>query len=42
MVDSLSKRYDFDGVDIDYRRTPEGVEVVAVGLDGVGELIRPR
>jgi hypothetical protein len=40
MVDSLTLQYYFDGIDIAYRRTPEGVEVVAVGLDEVGELIR--
>jgi hypothetical protein len=40
MVDSLTLQYDFDGIDIAYRRTPQGVEVVAVGLEEVGELIR--
>ncbi len=40
MVDSLTLQYDFDGIDIAYRRTNQGVEVVAVGLDEVGELIR--
>jgi hypothetical protein len=40
MVDSLALQYYFDGIDIAYRRTPHGVEVVAVGLEEVGELIR--
>ena len=40
MVDSLTLQYYFDGIDIAYRRTPQGVEVVAVGLEEVGELIR--
>jgi hypothetical protein len=40
MVDSLTLQYYFDGIDIAYRRTTQGVEVVAVGLDEVGELIR--
>ncbi len=33
-------QYDFDGIDIAYRRTSQGVEVVAVGFEEVGELIR--
>ena len=40
MVDSLTLQYYFDGIDIAYRRTSQGVEVVAVGLEEVGELIR--
>ena len=40
MIDSLTLQYYFDGIDIAYRRTPQGVEVVAVGLEEVGELIR--
>jgi hypothetical protein len=40
MVDSLTLQYYFDGIDIAYRRTAQGVEVVAVGLQEVGELIR--
>jgi hypothetical protein len=40
MVDSLTLQYYFDGIDIAYRRTPQGVDVVAVGLEEVGELIR--
>ena len=40
MVDSLTLQYYFDGIDIAYRRTPQGVEVVAIGLEEVGELIR--
>jgi hypothetical protein len=40
MVDSLTLQCYFDGIDIAYRRTPQGVEVVAVGLEEVGELIR--
>ena len=38
--DSLALQYYFDGTDIAYRRTSVGVEVVAVGLEEVGELIR--
>ena len=40
LVDSLTLQYYFDGIDIAYRRTPRGIEVVAVGLEEVGELIR--
>jgi hypothetical protein len=40
MVASLTLQYYFDGIDIAYRHTPQGVEVVAVGLEEVGELIR--
>jgi hypothetical protein len=40
MVDSLTLQYYFDGIDVAYRHTTQGVEVVAVGLDEVGELIR--
>ena len=40
MVDSLTLQYYFDGIDIAYRRTSQGVEVIAVGLEEVGELIR--
>jgi hypothetical protein len=40
LVDALTLQYYFDGIDIAYRRTPRGVEVVAVGLEEVGELIR--
>jgi hypothetical protein len=40
MLDSLTLQYYFDGIDVAYRRTTQGVEVVAVGLDEVGELVR--
>ncbi len=40
MVDSLTLQYYFDGIDIAYRRTSQVVEVVAVGLEEVGKLIR--
>ena len=40
MLDSLTLQYYFDGIDIAYRSTTQGVEVVAVGLDEVGELVR--
>ena len=40
MLDSLTLQYYFDGIDVAYRRTTRGVEVVAVGLDEVGELVR--
>jgi hypothetical protein len=40
LADSLTLQYYFDGIDIAYRRTPRGIEVVAVGLEEVGELIR--
>ena len=40
MVDSFTLQYYFDGIDVAYRRTTQGVEVVAVGLDEVGELVR--
>jgi hypothetical protein len=42
MIDSFTLQYYFDGIDIAYRRTTQGVEVVAVGLEEVGELIRTR
>jgi hypothetical protein len=40
MIDSFTLQYYFDGIDIAYRHTTHGVEVVAVGLEEVGELIR--
>jgi hypothetical protein len=40
MVDSLNLQYYFDGIDIAYRRTPHGVEVLAVGLEEVGAFLR--
>jgi hypothetical protein len=40
MVDSLTLQYYFDGIDIAYRRTPQGVEVLAVGLEELGEFLR--
>ncbi len=40
MIDSYTLQYYFDGIDIAYRRTTQGVEVVAVGLEEVSELIR--
>lgn len=40
MVDSLTLQHYFDGIDVAYRRTTQGVEAVAIGLDEVGELIR--
>ena len=40
MLDSLTLQYYFDGIDVAYRRTTQGVEVVAVGLAEVGDLVR--
>jgi hypothetical protein len=40
MVDSLTLQYYFDGIDIADRRSAQGVEVLAVGLEELGALIR--
>ena len=39
MVDSLCLRYYFDGIDVAYRQSPRGVEVLAVGLEEVGKFV---
>jgi hypothetical protein len=39
IVDSLCLQYDFDGIDVAYRQSPHGVEVLAVGLEEVGRFI---
>ena len=38
--DDLTLQYYFENTLIAYRRTPQGVEVVAVGLDEIGELVK--
>jgi hypothetical protein len=40
LVDSLTLQYYYGGYDVAYRETPQGIEVVAVGLAEIGELIR--
>ena len=40
LVDSLSLQYYFEGIDVAYRTTTPGVEVLAVGLREVAELVR--
>jgi len=39
-VDSLTLQYYFEGYDVAYRQTPQGIEVLAVGLQEIGELLR--
>lgn len=39
MVDSLCLQYFFDGIDVAYRQSARGVEVLAVGLEEVGRFI---
>ncbi len=40
MVDDLTLQYYFEGEEIAYRRTDQGIEVFAVGLEEIGEYIR--
>jgi hypothetical protein len=40
LVDRLTLQYYFEDLDIAYRSTPQGVEVLAVGLDEIGALVR--
>jgi hypothetical protein len=40
LVDSLTLQYYYGGLDVAYRRTAEGVEVLAVGPDEIGRLVR--
>lgn len=39
MIDDLTLQYYFEGEEIAYRHTPEGIEVLAVGLDEIGDYI---
>jgi hypothetical protein len=38
--DDLTLQYYFEGALVAYRRTPQGVEVLAIGLDEVGEMVK--
>ena len=40
LVDSLSLQYYFEGIDVAYRTTTPGVEILAIGLSEVAELVR--
>jgi hypothetical protein len=40
MVDSLTLQYYYEDFDVAYRPTPEGVEVLAVGHEEIGRLVR--
>jgi hypothetical protein len=40
VTDCFNMQYYFGGHDIAYRKTPQGVEVLAVGLEEIGELMR--
>jgi hypothetical protein len=40
--DSLTLQYYFEGYDVAYRRTSQGAEVLAVGLQEIRELIQDR
>jgi hypothetical protein len=40
--DSLTLQYYFEGYDVAYRRTPQGVEVLAVGPTEIGELLHRK
>jgi hypothetical protein len=42
MRDDYTLQYYFEGETISYRVTPQGVEVLAVGLDEIGELLRGK
>jgi hypothetical protein len=40
MLDDWTLRYYYDGAYIAYRRTPQGVEVLAVGWDEAGKYLK--
>ena len=40
LVTSLTLQFYFGGLDVAYRHTPEGVEVLAVGPEEIGRLVR--
>jgi hypothetical protein len=40
MVDSLTLQYYYEGFDVAYRATPAGAEVLAVGHEEIGRLVR--
>lgn len=40
MLDSLTLQYYYEGCDVAYRVTPEGVDVLAVGHEEIGRLVR--
>ncbi len=40
ITEDLTLQFFFEGVDVAYRRTPQGVEVLAVGADEIGALVK--
>ena len=40
MADDLTLQYFYEGTDVACRETPQGVEVVAVGWDEIGEYLK--
>jgi hypothetical protein len=38
--DDLTLQYYFEGTYVAYRRTSQGIEVLAIGLDEIGELVK--
>lgn len=40
VIDSLTLQYYYEGFDVAYRMTPQGVEVLAVGHEEIGQLVR--
>jgi hypothetical protein len=42
LLDDWTLRYYYDGAFVAYRRTPEGVEVLAVGWDEASKYMGPR
>jgi hypothetical protein len=40
MTDDLALQYDYEGSDVAGRETPQGIEVLAVGWDEIGQLVK--
>jgi hypothetical protein len=41
-IDDLTLQWFFEGTDVACRETPDGIEVIAIGWDEIGELFRGR
>ena len=39
-LDQYTLEYYYDGHDVAFRETPEGIEVLAVGMDEIGQFLR--